>query len=347
MDARDGERWGSRHERRVFALDLAALDEASPEAAALVRGGGVRRVRFTFGAVRQMDHATQMQLAEARVLGPAEDERVSKEACAAHGGWGTGAVVGFAVAVALAVALAAWGLATWRRGRSERGLRRRYSTRLSNNDRRRHDGGGGGGGNVGAAPPSPIRAATSGRAARTSFSSARAFWTAGAHAGDGGAQTGAPAKKKTGGGAGAFLAGLFAGRAKAKAKGRKAKAAKNPALRKMTLAQQPHPTVNVSAPVVSAPVGNDRLGGGGGRGVPPASWFSSRPTRQQPRALPASRALATGAAPALARAPARPRPLPRGWEAVQDGDGDTYFWHRETGETTWDRPAFTYGRGRG
>ena len=32
-------------------------------------------------------------------------------------------------------------------------------------------------------------------------------------------------------------------------------------------------------------------------------------------------------------------PLPEGWEELTDGDGDVYFHHTSTGETSWDRPC--------
>ena len=32
-------------------------------------------------------------------------------------------------------------------------------------------------------------------------------------------------------------------------------------------------------------------------------------------------------------------PLPPGWEALQDGDGDTYYYNRQTQATTWALPV--------
>uniref|UniRef100_A0A7S3F012 WW domain-containing protein n=1 Tax=Haptolina ericina TaxID=156174 RepID=A0A7S3F012_9EUKA len=32
-------------------------------------------------------------------------------------------------------------------------------------------------------------------------------------------------------------------------------------------------------------------------------------------------------------------PLPPGWQEVQTGDGRVYYWHKESGATSWDRPT--------
>ncbi len=31
--------------------------------------------------------------------------------------------------------------------------------------------------------------------------------------------------------------------------------------------------------------------------------------------------------------------LPEGWAAAQDGQGRTYYWHKRTQKTQWDRPT--------
>ena len=37
--------------------------------------------------------------------------------------------------------------------------------------------------------------------------------------------------------------------------------------------------------------------------------------------------------------------LPEGWATAQDAEGTTYYYHTETGETSWDHPGAVRGLG--
>ena len=53
----------------------------------------------------------------------------------------------------------------------------------------------------------------------------------------------------------------------------------------------------------------------------------------------ATDALDASATPAAPPPPAEDAPLPEGWEALADADGDVYFHHPSTGEVSWVRPC--------
>ena len=60
-----------------------------------------------------------------------------------------------------------------------------------------------------------------------------------------------------------------------------------------------------------------------------------RDGRQRSRTLPTAPSAAAVVPPPLAGRP----PLPEGWQELTDADGDVYFHHTSTGETSWDRPC--------
>ena len=60
----------------------------------------------------------------------------------------------------------------------------------------------------------------------------------------------------------------------------------------------------------------------------------------KPAAAPASApAPAPAPEPAAAAAPASSGALPAGWEAVTTPEGETYYFHAGSGETSWDVPG--------
>ena len=77
---------------------------------------------------------------------------------------------------------------------------------------------------------------------------------------------------------------------------------------------------------------------------PPLQVPSPQPPSQQPAAIAAPSSGAGAAADTAAAAPtttppkAAEAPLPAGWESV-DGPTGTYYYHRDTRETSWTRPS--------